>query len=104
MTRAAVANDRTCNMAGRPQKRRDRQTLRYRTNQAMCEFDLSEQAANAAVSIALASVTTLLATWRCNPTSRDAAARGRPRGDGDGWTPRAREPPRAAGRLRWNPR
>ncbi len=55
------------------QRRRNRQTARYFTQQATREFDLAEPVAAAAIAVALASITTIVGRWREDQT-RDHAA------------------------------
>lgn len=55
------------------QRRRDRRTLRYFTDQAVEEFGIDEDVATAALGIALSSIAAVLARWRLRPTREHAA-------------------------------
>jgi len=55
------------------QRGRDRKTVKFFTHQAMHEFDLTEPIATEAVTIALASVTTVMARWHHKQTLEQAA-------------------------------
>jgi len=55
------------------QRRRDRQTVRYFTRQAVHELGLEEADARAALGIVLGSIPVVLAQWRANPTPAQAA-------------------------------
>jgi AcrR family transcriptional regulator len=55
------------------QSGRDRETVKFFTRQAMQEFDLPESVATEAITIALASVTTVMARWRRKQTLEHAA-------------------------------
>ena len=55
------------------QRRRDRRTLRYFTEQAVEEFTIDDEVAADALGIALSSIPAVLTRWRQRPT-RDHAA------------------------------
>jgi AcrR family transcriptional regulator len=55
------------------QRGRDRQTVMFFARQATLEFDLPESTATAAIALALASVTTVMARWHHDPTPEHAA-------------------------------
>lgn len=65
--------------AGRPREQRDRQrrrdaeTLRHFTRQAVAELDLDEDVARTALGLALSSISVVLGRWRRQPSPAHAA-------------------------------
>jgi AcrR family transcriptional regulator len=55
------------------QRRRDRETVKFFARQATLEFDLPDSTATAAIALALASVTTVMARWHHDQTPEHAA-------------------------------
>jgi AcrR family transcriptional regulator len=53
-------------------RRRDGQTLRYFTNQAVREFGVTDLDARSGLAIALGAIPTVLSRWRLRPTSETA--------------------------------
>ena len=56
------------------QRRRDAQTLRHFTKQAVAELGLDEAVARTALGLALSSISVVLGQWRRRPSPEHAAA------------------------------
>ena len=55
------------------QRRRDGQTIRHFTSQAVADFRVDEADARAGIALALGSIPTVLARWRLRPTRENAS-------------------------------